>query len=374
MPIRKSWDILSKVNAHPRDECIDFEEKEHRYRIRGSDTGWTSVTSLLAFLSEPFDKEKVADGLIAGKRYQDGSHPLAGKTKEEIMGHWDKENQRGTALHARMEYGMNLRCPARPSREESEFMDVFQYEGREVECDQVTGEVFIATEGGAGVEYLSLGYRWPDGSIRRNPHGDAELGDAEPILGFEEAFKEARQVYLFWKRQAHLEPYRSEWVIWDEDYKIAGTIDAVFRDTRDGTYWIYDWKRVAAGLEVDLEATRFGYRAGQDEWLQEIKPWVKKMAPPVSDLYDTKYWHYALQLNLYKTLLEKNYGITIAGMVLVQLHPTLRSYKCHSVVHLPEQISRLLERRKEEVAQAHTGAETGTGTGTGTGTSTDATS
>lgn len=352
MPIRKSWDFLSAVNSHPRDECIEFEEKEHRYRIRGSDKGWVGVTTFLSCLHEPFDKEKAVDGLLAGKRYQDGTHPLSGKSREEIVDFWDKENQRGTALHARMEYGMNLRAPSRPANEESEFMDVIQFEGREVECDPLTKEVLIATEGGAGIEYVHLGYRWPDETIRRNPHGDAELGDAEPVLGFEEAFKEARQVYLFWKRHSYLEPYRSEWVIWDEDYKIAGTIDAIFKDTRDGTYWIYDWKRVSAGLELDLETTRYGYRPKDDEWLQEIKPWVKKMAPPVNELYDTKYWHYALQLNLYKTLLEKNYGIVISGMVLVQFHPTLRTYRCHPVVHLPEQIGKLLERRREEVISA----------------------
>jgi len=103
---------------------------------------------------------------------------------------------------------------------------------------------------------------------------------------------------------------------------------------------------------LDLETTRYGYRPKDDEWLQEIKPWVKKMAPPVNELYDTKYWHYALQLNLYKTLLEKNYGIVISGMVLVQFHPTLRSYRCHPVVHLPEQINKLLERRREELISA----------------------
>ena len=40
----------------------------------------------------------------------------------------------------------------------------------------------------------------------------------------------------------HLKPYRTEWVVWNEDVKISGTIDMVFED-ENGDLVIYDWKR-----------------------------------------------------------------------------------------------------------------------------------
>ena len=37
-------------------------------------------------------------------------------------------------------------------------------------------------------------------------------------------------------------PYRSEWVVFNEDYQIAGSIDMVFRDDA-GRLILVDWKR-----------------------------------------------------------------------------------------------------------------------------------
>ena len=38
-----------------------------------------------------------------------------------------------------------------------------------------------------------------------------------------------------------LKPYRTEWMIYDEDLKLAGSIDMVYENA-DGTLSIYDWK------------------------------------------------------------------------------------------------------------------------------------
>jgi len=37
-------------------------------------------------------------------------------------------------------------------------------------------------------------------------------------------------------------PYRTEWMIYDKFFKIAGMIDLAVKN-KDGTYDIYDWKR-----------------------------------------------------------------------------------------------------------------------------------
>ena len=40
----------------------------------------------------------------------------------------------------------------------------------------------------------------------------------------------------------HMTPYRTEWMIWDDKLKFAGSIDMTFLNS-DGTIEIYDWKR-----------------------------------------------------------------------------------------------------------------------------------
>ena len=40
----------------------------------------------------------------------------------------------------------------------------------------------------------------------------------------------------------YLKPYRTEWMVWDKELKLAGSIDMTF-ENKDGTIEIYDWKR-----------------------------------------------------------------------------------------------------------------------------------
>ena len=37
-------------------------------------------------------------------------------------------------------------------------------------------------------------------------------------------------------------PYRTEWTVFHEEWKLAGSIDMIF-ENEDGTLQIYDWKR-----------------------------------------------------------------------------------------------------------------------------------
>lgn len=370
MPTKKSWDVLSRVNHHPRDDRVEFQEEGHKYKIDGSVDGWVSATSLLSGLHSPFDANKAADALMNGRRYKSGEHPLAGKSKEDIISHWGNENKRGTALHARMELSMQgVHLGYGPSGSSGggsragqlrRITGIFATDDgvdkhRVYVCD-MTGEVFVryplGESPGVTQRLLHLGFLWDDNTVRRNHPDGAELGENEPVLQWSEAITEAIQVREFWESHAmskHLVPYRSEWVIWDETHRIAGTIDALMYNKETGGYWIYDWKRVSKGLEVDIEATRYGYTPDTDEWLGEVSRWTKKMLPPAEELYDTKYWHYALQLNLYRSILERCYNLRIEGMVLVQIHPSIAGVRCHHVVRLEDPIQRVLEKRLGEI-------------------------
>lgn len=368
MPTQKTWDVLSRVNHHPRDDRVEFQEEGHKYKIDGSVDGWTSATSLLSGLHTPFDKDKVIARMMKGKRFKSGEHPLSGKDKDEIIEHWSNENKRGTSLHARMELSMQQEysgtetkvddTPRRMRRITGIFVtdDDKEEKHRVSVCDKLKG-VFILYPLGTTLEgprrYIHIGFLWEDGTVRRNRQDEAELGEKEPVLRWGEAITEALQVREFWEVHAvdnQLVPYRSEWVIWDETYRIAGTIDALMYNKKTGGYWIYDWKRVSKNLEVDIDATRYGYKPEPDEWLGEVSRWTGRMLSPVEELYDTKYWHYSLQLNLYRSILERCYGLRIDGMMLVQIHPSIAGIRCHRVVRLEDPIQRILEKRKVELS------------------------
>ena len=63
---------------------------------------------------------------------------------------------------------------------------------------------------------------------------------------------------------------------------------------------------------------------------------------------DTNYWHYSLQLNTYKAILEKNYGKKVTDLYLVCLHPNNnnKSYQRIKVADLQDDVKSLFEMRK----------------------------
>lgn len=60
--------------------------------------------------------------------------------------------------------------------------------------------------------------------------------------------------------------------------------------------------------------------------------WGKRAFRPISHIHDTTYWHYALQLSVYRYFLEKNYGIHVSANRLAIFHP---DYSRPYVVEVP---------------------------------------
>lgn len=132
----------------------------------------------------------------------------------------------------------------------------------------------------------------------------------------------------FVEKHPELEPYRTEWVVFDTDLKIAGSIDMVFYNTKTNEYNIYDWKRCK---EIKKTNSFNKY----------------SISPVLASIPDTNFWHYTLQLNLYKALLQKNYGITITTCALVCLHPENKNktYQIHKVPDIQPLVMELFEHR-----------------------------
>jgi hypothetical protein len=119
-------------------------------------------------------------------------------------------------------------------------------------------------------------------------------------------------------------PFRTEWCVYDCDAKMAGTIDLLC-SCADGTYEMYDWKR---SNRIDPA---------------EINTWANGING-LEHLTDTAYSHYCLQQNLYRYILEKNYGLSISHMHLVILHPELPCYRLIAVPRMEHEINIIIEQ------------------------------
>lgn len=127
-------------------------------------------------------------------------------------------------------------------------------------------------------------------------------------------------------------PFRTEWTIFDEDYLLAGSVDMIFEDPKTNTLKIFDWKRC--------------------KQIVTYNPWQKfAIVECINGIPDTNFWHYALQLNIYRTIIESKYQKKVDLLCLVCLHPENKnnSYIRIKVPLLPSDMSVLLMHRKAQI-------------------------
>jgi len=273
--------VLETCNPHPRDQLIKFYAKGHKYEIVTDPTSkYTSVTTWNHQHFPKFDADKVIANIFKSKTWAPG-HKYWGLTAEQIKASWksngDAVSSQGTSLHERIENFMN-----NPSLEKGyTHLDLFN-------------------------DYVSS------------------------VVG--EDCCEWKYFIDFVKDYPHMKPFRTEWMIFDEDLKIAGSIDMVYENP-DGTLAIYDWKR-------SKEITK------KTAWRQYASN------PLIGHLDDTNFWHYSLQLNTYKAILERKYGKTVTSLCLVRLHPDTeeKTYELLDVPILAKEIADLFEERKKQVS------------------------
>ena len=136
----------------------------------------------------------------------------------------------------------------------------------------------------------------------------------------------------FCKDFPDLIPYRTEMMVYYEELKISGSIDMIFENP-DGTLQIYDWKRCHEIKHED----QFGKYA---------------KTSCISHLPDTNFWHYALQLNVYKMILEHKYGKKVTDLYLICIHPEniYKNYQRIKVPLLENEMKDLIKLRLEQVS------------------------
>lgn len=132
-------------------------------------------------------------------------------------------------------------------------------------------------------------------------------------------------------RDHRLNPYRTEWMIYDDAHWLAGTLDLLVQEP-DGTFTLYDWKR----------SRRMGREQG-DTFTPNRCNFRQKGHGVISHLDDTPFVHAALQQNMYKAILKSNYGIEIKKMYLVILSPSFSRYHKVEVPDYSREIEMMLD-------------------------------
>lgn len=274
--------VLALHNLDPRDKNITLYEKEHKYVINGDNqTNYISVTTWCHSFFETFNADEVIKNMFNSKGWREG-HKYWNLTADEIKAKWetnrDYSASAGTSLHYEIECFMNNSLLSA------------NYTNKEL------GDIYMI--------------------INKNNHETRSL--------------EWKYFINFIIDHPNLKPYKTEWLIYDENVKIAGSIDMVF-ENQDGTLSIYDWKRSKDILKVN-------------NW--------NKFAnhPVICHLPDSNFWHYSMQLNTYKFILENKYGKKVKELFLVKLHPDnkRKNYEVISVPNLSSEIEELfLEREKK---------------------------
>lgn len=278
-------EVLSVINCHPRDKNVKFFEDGHKYCISFEpDVKYTSVTTWNHHHFEQFDADNVIQNMMKGKGWKEG-HKYWGLTPEQIKAQWNSNKDAvagaGTNLHFEIECFHN----------DKRFM--FEYSNSEL----------------------------------------IQIYLCEKKKHLEESSLEWKYFINFINDHKYLKPYRTEWTIYHEDAKIAGSIDMVYENP-DGTLSIYDWKR--------------------SKNITRINTFNKFALPPViCHLPDSNFWHYALQLNTYKYILESKYEKKIKSLFLVRLHPDAEE-KNYELIELPDLSNEVNDLFQERIKNLYT--------------------
>ena len=308
--------LLAIRNAHSRDANIRFQEEGHKYTILTDlNSQYTSVTTWNHSHFPHFDADAVIASMMKGKNWN-SSNKYWGLTAEQIKKQWADNGKEvaglGTQMHYEIEcYLGGLTPPLNPH------LLPLKYTHRDL------------------LDYYSSLSNFGKGVIGGGtPPTKGVIGGGTPptkgVIGGQAPFGSARpptNFMSFLQDYPHLVPYRTEWLIYDDNVKMSGSIDMVYENVEDGTLSIYDWKRCKS--------------------IDKTNGWNKfAITECISHLPDSNFWHYSLQLNTYKTILERNYGKRVADMYLVRLHPDSSTYQLLKVPVLENEMNDLFELKK----------------------------
>ena len=112
---------------------------------------------------------------------------------------------------------------------------------------------------------------------------------------------------------------------------MAGTVDMVY-EKENGHLFIFDWKRTSKLVDHNnqpvLKDFNFGYSG-------------------LSHIADNSFNRYALQQNVYKSIIEKHYQKKISSMNLLVLHPKYADYVHLKLPDMQKEAEFLIDQAKQ---------------------------
>lgn len=257
---------LATRHPHPRDVRIRFDPAPHEYYIDGHNTGIVSVTTFIHDFFPKFDPDAVIKRMMQSPKWCDS--PYHGMSPQAIKDKWESNRTEQAAL---------------------------------------------------GTQLHTLIDRFYNGTLSEaqlRTHADT-IPELHHFLRFHHDFKD------------DLEPYRTEWCIFDDHLRLAGSVDMVFRQRTTGRFFIYDWKRTK-----ELKYTN-RWETGLD---------------PLDHRPHCNYISYSMQLYMYRYILEKHYGLKISATYLCIFHPNNPSYlRVRGFSEVRKDVKRLLALRQSSL-------------------------
>jgi len=286
---------LSEINSHPRDRNLLFDEPTHKYTLTTDPSA--KLVSVTTWNHSHFPHFD-ADDIIAKM--------MKGKNWNESNKYWGMNSQQIKDL-------WNQNAQAVSGAGTDMHFDIECFMNQKI-------------EGNSAPTHQDLLNNYENVLI--------SSGQLPPNLS------EEWQYFLQYVRAfPDLKPYRTEWTIYHENLLLAGSIDMVYENP-DGTLMIYDWKR----------AKEISKTSGFNKYA---------VTECINHLPDTNFWHYSLQLNTYKAILEAKYNKKITALYLVRLHPnnTRKTFDLIKCADLSNEIADLFQHRQEAVNLAISGGD-----------------
>lgn len=276
-------------NKHPLDEKVKYLDKPHVYFTDGSCKTSLSATTFIGAWFPPFDKEGQALRSYKGKTFKETVH------RKSYKYHFCYETYRDENLT--------------DEEKEKKCVELIMnsYSGGAEKGTELhkTLEIFL-DKGGESCDDLNI----PDYNAS--------------------CFNQFMSVYqnkFWWTFQT----LRLEWSVCEWEVDIPGQIDfAGIELTKNGELVLLDWKR------TENISTFYNKYAPQSEW---------RGYSLCADMNNCNFNKYSLQLNLYKYILEKFYGVRVGNMLLLQFHPKLKQAIIHKVPNMQKTMIWMLAAR-----------------------------
>lgn len=251
-----------------QDAEISFNEERHEY-THCTGVELVPVSRVYRSFFIPFDSQHWAERAVCKARYN-GETMV---TVDSVLDEWECKGQlasfAGTHMHKQIELFLNG------------------------QLDQMSSQCHFSYNG----EYVKL---------------ERDLDISVEMDYFAQFFRDV------FHSGSPLMPFRTEWKVFDLDLRMAGTIDLLC-SSADGSFEIFDWKRSKSLIDSSgNEITKPRFRKFGINGLEHIP--------------DAAYYHYTLQQNIYRYIIEHNYGLRVKAMHLVVLYPGCKTYH---VIDLP---------------------------------------